>query len=138
MVVLGTLTMNGTATVLSSLVDLRGFDAASIVLRTNTVTDAGTAAGFTMTVQHSDTTATGAFAAIAAADSVTGAVSNTVTVDATNNVIVGAIGYVGNKRYVRVSATGTAGSDATVNVYALLTEPARAKTAFVGTAVAAT
>ena len=52
--------------------------------------------------------------------------------------LIGGIGYIGNKRYVRMNAVGTTGSDATVDVYAMLGEPAQAATTLVGTAVAAT
>ena len=138
MVFLGTLTLSGTTPAASSLVDLQGFDAATLVLKTNTVTDAGTASGFTVTAQASDATAAAGFAAIAAADTVDGTTAVTVTADADDDKIVGAIGYVGSARYVRVNAVGTTGTDAGVDVYALLTEPARAETTFIGTAVSAT
>jgi len=61
-----------------------------------------------------------------------------VTADGADNAIAGWIGYVGSKRYVRVTGTGTTGSDADVSVIgiasALSTEPRSAA----GTAVAAT
>jgi hypothetical protein len=138
MVFLGTLTLSGTTPAASSLVDLRGFDAATIVVRNNTITDAGTAAGFTVTAQAADVTTGTSFAAVTAADTVDGTIAVTVTTDGANNIISGAIGYVGNARYLRVNAVGTSGTNAGVDVYALLTEPARAKTTFIGTAVAAT
>lgn len=138
MVFLGTLALSGTTPAASNLVDLLGYDAATIVIKTNTVTDAGAAAGFTVTAQAADVTTGTSFAAIVAADTVDGVISATVTVDATNGVIVGSIGYVGNARYVRVNAVGTTNTNAGVDVYALLAKPARAKTTFVGTAVAAT
>jgi len=42
----------------------------------------------------------------------------TVTSDDDDNRMIGAIGYVGGKRYVRIVATGTTGTDAAVTVHA--------------------
>lgn len=138
MVFLGTITLSGTTPGASSWVDTRGFDAASLVLKTGTVTDAGTAAGFTFTAQHSDTTAAADAAAIAAADAVGGVTSITVTADTDDDKIINGIGYLGSKRYVRLNGVGTTGTAAVVDVYAVLGEPAQAPTSFVGAAVAAT
>ncbi len=135
---LGNLALSGTTPAASSWVDLRGFDAATIVLVNNTVTDAGTAAGFTATAQHSDTTAASDAAAIAAADSVDGATTITVTDDAADDVLAGGIGYKGSKRYLRLNVVGTSGTSADVSVLAILNKPHRAKTTFAGTKVAAT
>jgi len=138
MVLLGTVTVAGVTPAASSWVDTRGFDAATIVVKTNTVTDAGTGDGFTVTAQHSDLTTAASAAAIVAADATDGVISVQVTSDAADNAIVGGIGYRGSKRYVRMNVVGTTGSDATFDVYAVLNVPHRAKTTFVGTAVAAT
>lgn len=138
MVLLGTVTVSGVTPAASSWVDTRGFDAATIVVKTNTVTDAGTGDGFTITAQHSDLTTAASAAAIVAADATDGVISVQVTSDAADNTIAGGIGYRGSKRYVRMNVVGTTGSDATFDVYAVLNVPHRAKTTFVGTAVAAT
>jgi len=135
---LGNLALSGTTPAASAWVDTRGFDAATIVLVNNTVTDAGTAAGFTATAQHSDTTAASDAAAIAAADSVDGATTITVTDDAADDVLAGGIGYKGSKRYLRLNVVGTSGTSADVSVLAILNKPHRAKTTFAGTKVAAT
>lgn len=137
-VLIGTVTLSGVTPGATSWVDTRGFDACTLVLATDTVTDAGTSSGFTFTAQHSDTTVAGDAAAIAAADSVNGTIALTVTVDADDNKLIGGIGYKGSKRYVRMNGVGTTGTDATVKVYAVLNKPHRAATTFVGTAVAAT
>jgi hypothetical protein len=137
-VFLGVVTLSGVTPAASSWVDTRGFDACTIVLKTNTVTDAGTADGFTVTAQHSDATTAASAAAIVAKDSVDGVIALTVTADADDNKVIGGIGYKGSKRYVRLNAVGTTGTDATVDVYAILNKPHRAETTFVGTAVAAT
>jgi hypothetical protein len=137
-VLLGTVTLSGTTPGATSWVDTREFDAVTLILATDTVTDAGATAGFTFTVQHSDLTTASSAAAIVAADSVDGAISLSVTADADDNKVIGGIGYIGSKRYVRMNGVGTAGTDATVKVYGILNKPHRAKTTFVGTAVAAT
>lgn len=135
---LGNLSLSGTTPAASSWVDMRGFDAATIVLVSNTITDAGTAAGFTATAQHSDTTAGADAAAIAAADSVDGSTTIAVTDDAADDTLAGGIGYKGSKRYLRLNVVGTTGTNADVSVLAILNKPHRADTTFVGTKVAAT
>jgi hypothetical protein len=137
-VLIGTVTLSGTTPGATSWVDIRGFDACTLVLATDTVTDAGDASGFTFTAQHGDTAAASGAAAIDAADSVDGAIALSVTADADDNKVIGGIGYKGNKRYVRMRGVGTTGTDATVKVFAILNKPHRAETTFVGTAVAAT
>ena len=137
-VLLGTVTLSGVTPGATSWVDTREFDAVTLMLATDTVTDAGAAAGFTFTAQHSDTTVAGDAAAIVAADSVNGTIALTVTADADDNKVIGGIGYIGSKRYLRLNGVGTTGTDATVKVYGILNKPHRAKTTFVGTAVAAT
>lgn len=137
-VLLGTVTLSGTTPGATNWVDTRGFDACTLMLATDTVTDAGTASGFTFTAQHSDTTAASDAAAIAAADSVNGTIALTVTADGDDNKLIGGIGYKGSKRYVRMNGVGTTLTDATVKVYAILNKAHRAPTTFAGTSVAAT
>lgn len=137
-VLLGTVTLSGTTPGATSWVDTRGFDACTLILATDTVTDAGTASGFTFTVQHADDTAAASAAAIVAADSVDGTIALSVTADADDNKLIGGIGYKGSKRYVRMNGVGTTLTDATVKVYAILNKPHRAKTTLVGSNVAAT
>jgi hypothetical protein len=137
-VLLGTVTLSGTTAGATSWVDTRGFDAVTLMLATDTVTDAGATAGFTFTAQHSDTTVAGDAAAIVAADSVNGTIALSVTADGDDNKIIGGIGYKGSKRYVRMNGVGTTGTDTTVKVYGILNKPHRAATTFVGSNVAAT
>lgn len=135
---LGNLSLSGTTPAASAWVDVRGFDACTLVLVNNTITDAGTADGFTATVQHSDTTAAADAAAIVAADSVDGSIDIDVTSDTADDSVAGGIGYRGSKRYVRMNVVGTTGTNADVSVVAVLNKPHRAATTFVGTKVAAT
>lgn len=135
---LGAITLSGTTPGASAWVDTRGFDAAMIVLHTNTVTDAGTASGFTFTAQHSDLTTAASATALVAAETTDGTIALTVTADADDNKLIGAVGYRGAKRYLRLNGVGTTGTDATVAVYAVLQKAAQAPATFVGTSVAAT
>jgi hypothetical protein len=138
MVQLGTLTLSGVTPGLTGYVDLRGFDACTIVLTTGAVTDAGTAAGFTATLQESADTAAASAVSVAAAQAVDGVVTLAVTADGDDNKVIGGLGYKGSARYAGLSITGTTGTDAVVSVYALLNMPHRAPTTFVGTVVART
>lgn len=105
-------TLSGTTPNNSALIDLQGWERLNVWLHTATVTDAGTASGFTAKIQHSDTTAAGDFVDCTD-DEIIGS-NLTVTSDDADNSIVGAIGYRGNKRYVRMVVTGTTGTDAVV------------------------
>jgi hypothetical protein len=135
---LGTLTLSGTTPNASAWVDTRGFDDCTILLSTNTVTDAGAAAGFTGTVQHSDLTTAVSAADVVAANTTDGTISVSVTSDSDDNKDIGGVGYIGSKRYVRMNFVGTTGTDAVVVVRAILGKPARAETTLIGASVAAT
>ena len=137
-VLLGTMTLSGTTPGASSWVDMRGYESAIISLVTQTVTDAGDAGGFTFTAQHSDLTTAASAAAIVAADATDGVISLTVTADADDDKLIGAIGYKGSKRYVRLNGVGTTGTNAVVKILATIGKPAQAETTFLGTAAAAT
>lgn len=137
-VFLGTVTLSGVTPAASSWVDMQGYNSCTLLLKTNTVTDAGTVDGFTFTAQHGDTSAAAGAAAIVAADSVDGPISLTVTLDTDDNKLIGGIGYRGNKRYLRLNGVGTTLTDATCDVYAVLENASAEPTTLVGTAVAAT
>lgn len=138
MVHLGNVTVSGTTPATSSYVNLDGFDGCTIVVVNNTVTDAGTASGFTVTLQESTDTAAASASTVATSDTVGGANTITVTSDSADNAIAGAIGYIGGEKYVGITVTGTTGSNADISVYACLGKPHRAPTTFIGTAVART
>ncbi len=131
-------TLSGTTPNASAWLDTRGFDAASILVFTGTVTDAGTASGFTGTLQESDTTAAAAATDVATADAVGGVVTVTVTDDASDDILVGKVGYLGKKRYIRLNYVGTTNTAAVVRTVGILEEPARGATTFIGSSVAAT
>ena len=117
-VLLGKLTLSGTSTVTTALVDLQGYNAADIAFLNATVTDAGAASGYTVKLQESDLTTAVSFTDVAAADAVNAAVSSQTILDTADDTLTAVLGYVGGKRYLRASATGTAASDAVVYVLA--------------------
>lgn len=134
-------TLSGATPNNSALIDRRGFDALTVYVETGTVTDAGDANGFTMKLQHSNSTAAGTFVDVPAAGLVAGpggATTVQVVTDGANGITAGGVGYVGDLRYVRAVFTGTTGTNATVQVVGILGKPHRAPAATVGATVAAT
>lgn len=107
-------TLSGTTPSKGNIVDLQGWESATFIYHTGTVTDAGTASGFALEVQESDTTADGDFTAVADADLIGLESELTVTDDAADDDIIGSLGYRGEKRYVRVVVTGTTNTAAYV------------------------
>lgn len=107
-------TLSGVTPNNSALIDMQGWSALSVYLSTGAVTDAGDANGFTMKLQHSDTTVAGTFVDCTA-DEIIGA-NVQVTSDDDDSILKGGIGYRGGKRYVRAVITGTTGTNAVVYV----------------------
>lgn len=139
MVNLGRLTLSGTTAAASDWVDTRDFDAVTLVPLTTTVTDAGTiAGGFTFEIQESDTDAAADATAVADAQLLNTEESLRVTSDDADDTVVGPIGYLGTKRFVRAVVTGTTNTNAEVIILAVNGYPHNQPTTFVGTAVAAT
>lgn len=131
-------TLAGTTPNASAWLDTRGFGAATIEVLNNAITDAGTAAGYTGTLQESDTTAAADATNVAAGDAVGGVLTVTVVSDTADNTVAGAVGYLGKKRYIRMNYVGTTATDAIVRTIGRLGRPARAPTTYIGTSVAAT
>lgn len=131
-------TLSGATPAKGNIVDMQGWGALTFVVQTGTVTDAGTASGFSFEVQESDTTADADFTAVANADLIGLESALTVTSDTADDDIIGSIGYVGSKRYVRIVATGTTGTDAYVAAVAIKRRGASMGEATVAADVAAT
>lgn len=112
-------TLSGATPAAGDWIDMQGFEALTFVVSTGTVTDAGTASGFSFEIQESDTTAAADATAVADADLIGLESALTVTSDTADNDLIGSIGYRGEKRYVRVVATGTTGTNAVVSVIAV-------------------
>ena len=131
-------TLSGTTKAEGDWVDMQGFEGLTFVVATGTVTDAGTASGFSFTVEEGDdTTDTGA-TAVADADLIGLESALTVTVDADDDKLIGSIGYRGEKRFVRMTALGTTGTNAVISVTAYKTHGGVQGTATVQAVVAAT
>lgn len=131
-------TLSGATPAAGDWIDMQGWEAVTFSVSTGTVTDAGTASGFAFEVQESDTTAAADATAVADADLIGLESALTVTDDTDDNVFVGTIGYRGDKRYVRIVATGTTGTNAAVTVQARKDVGAVMTSATIDTGTAAT
>jgi hypothetical protein len=135
---LGNLTLSGVTPAASGWCDTRGFDSVTLVLITNTVTDAGTAAGFATEMQEGEDSTTAGASAVVDGQMIGLETDLTVTSDSADNTNAGGLGYLGSQRYVRFNLTGTTGTDADVSVVALCSLAAEQPATFIGTSVAAT
>jgi hypothetical protein len=131
-------TLAGATPAAGDWIDMQGWEALTFSVSTGTVTDAGTTAGFAFEVQESDTTAASDATAVADADLIGLESALTVTSDDADDTLVGSIGYRGGKRYVRIVATGTTGTDAAVTVHARKDKGAIMATATIDAGTAAT
>lgn len=131
-------TLSGTSAAAGAWMDMRGWEAITFAVSTGTVTDAGTASGFAFEVQESDTTDASDATAVADADLIGTEAALTVTSDDDDDTLVGTIGYRGGKRYVRIVATGTTGTNAAVTVQARKDVGAVMATATIDAGTAAT
>ncbi|MAW86507.1 MAG: hypothetical protein CMJ42_08270 [Phyllobacteriaceae bacterium] len=89
------------ATVTGSALDLQGYESAAVIINTGAIVSAG---DFTAKLQESDTTTSGDFADVAAADLV-GTLPAALEADSAYRQ-----GYTGNKRYLRVVITKNGGT----------------------------
>lgn len=131
-------TLSGATPAAGDWIDMQGWEGLTFTVSTGTVTDAGTTSGFSFEVQESDTTAAADATAVADADLIGAESDLTVTADTDDDKLVGSIGYRGGKRYVRIVATGTTGTDASVTVHARKDKGAVMGEATIDTGTAAT
>jgi hypothetical protein len=131
-------TLSGATPAAGDWIDMQGWEAVTFSVSTGTVTDAGTASGFAFEVQEGDTTAAASATAVADADLIGLESALTVTDDNADNDLIGSIGYRGSKRYVRIVATGTTGTNAVVTVHARKDKGASMGTATIDAGTAAT
>jgi hypothetical protein len=119
----------------SALIDMKGWSALTVLVETETITAAG--AGIAFKLQHSNSTATGTFEDCTAAEVIGSALP--VTLDTDDNLLMGTIGYRGNRRYVRLVATGGASTNGVVHaVYVRGRATTSSPVASIGTTTAAT
>ncbi|MFD1744055.1 hypothetical protein ACFSE1_01140 [Rhizobium helianthi] len=93
------------ATDTSAAIDLIGFDSAAVVISTGAIVSSG---NFTAKLQESDTTTSGDFSDVAAAD----LIGTLPTALAASSVYKQ--GYVGNRRYIRLVTTKNSGTSIAV------------------------
>lgn len=89
------------ATNTSAAIDLLGFDSAAVIVSTGAIVGSG---DYTAKLQHSDTTTSGDFADVTAADLI-----GTFPASLAENSIV-KVGYIGVKRYLRTVITKNSGT----------------------------
>lgn len=130
-------TLSGTTPSAGNLVDVSDYESATFLFQTGVVTVAGVS-GFSVEVQHSDSTAAASFVAVPDSDLIGLESALTVTADTQDNVPIGTIGYRGTRRYVRVVVTGTTNTNAVVNGMWALQNPRYAPPAAVAGNIAAT
>ena len=111
-------TLSGTTKAEGDWIDMQGWQSVTFSVGTGTVTDAGTASGFSFQVEEGDDTTDAGATAVADADLVGTEAALTVTSDTDDDKMIGSIGYIGSKRYVRMTAVGTTGTNAAVHVHA--------------------
>lgn len=120
-------TLSGTTAGTALAVDRLGFNSVTFHVFTGTVTDAGTAAGITWELTESDDNST--YTAVADVD-LDGLESDlAITLDTSDAVVIGKLGYLGSKRYLKLTPTGTTATDAAVKAVAILSQPNNAPVA---------
>jgi hypothetical protein len=128
-------TLSGTTPVAGNIVDVTDYQAATFLLQTATVTVAGTG-GFSVRLQHSDTTAASDFEDVPAGQLLGAALS--VTSDTADNVPIGSVGYRGSRRYVRAVGLGTSSTNAVIQGVWALQKPRYAPAASTAANITAT
>ncbi len=114
-------TLSGTTAGTPTAVDRIGFNSVTFHVFTGTVTDAGTATGITWVLSESDDNSS--YSAVADADLDGLEADLAITLDTSDNAVIGKLGYIGSKRYLKLTPTGTTGTDAAVKAVAILDMP---------------
>jgi hypothetical protein len=120
----------------SNILDTQGFEGAELVAIIGTLTGVDVSNTLTITAEECDTTVTGSFTTVAAAD-LEGAFT---LIDAsTEDQVIQSVGYYGTKRYIRLkfNYAGTGISASIVSAIGLLSNP-RVSPAVAPAAVSAT
>jgi len=99
------------ATIKGNTVDTAGFGSMAFVINTGAIAAAG---DFTVKVQESDTTTDGDFTDAVETDLTGDTLPATLEADASYKV-----GYVGNKRYIRIVATKNGGTSVAIGAVAV-------------------
>jgi hypothetical protein len=131
-------TLSGTTKAEGDWIDMQGWESLTFTVSTGTVTDAGTVDGFTFQVEEGDDTTDAGATAVADADLIGAESDLAVTSDDDDDTFVGTIGYRGEKRYVRMTAVGTTGTNAVVASHAIKRKGASMGEATIDSGTAAT
>lgn len=103
------------ATIKGNAIDLLGFESVMFVVNTGAIASSG---NFTITVEESDTSTDGDFAAAPAASVIGSTLVNPLTADGSFKV-----GYAGNKRFARIVATKNSGTSIAAGAVAIKGHP---------------
>lgn len=106
-----------TATRTGDVIDVRGYDAATIVAQVGTVTTASATHKFTLDLYHGDLASGTDGTSVGASERIGLAVDVDDTTDADKTV---AFGYLGNKRYIHIVATETGTASVVLGATAVL------------------
>jgi hypothetical protein len=131
-------TLSGTTKAEGDWIDMQGWESLTFTVSTGTVTDAGTASGFSFQVEEGDDTTDAGATAVADADLIGLESALTVTSNDDDDKLIGTIGYRGSKRYVRMTAVGTTGTNAAVTSHAIKRMGGSMGTATIDSGTAAT
>lgn len=107
---------NSSTAVVSQILDRQGFDRVGIVIQTGDLTDAN--ATFACTLEESNDSGMSGAAAVAAADLVGGTVASALNFAFGDDNVFKQIGYIGTKRYLRLTITPTGNDSGNLDVSA--------------------
>ena len=107
---------NSSSAIVSQILDQQGFDRVGIVIQTGDLTDAN--ATFAATLEESNDSGMSGAAAVAAADLVGGTVASALNFAFGDDNVFKQIGYIGTKRYLRLTITPTGNDSGNLDVSA--------------------
>lgn len=120
-------TLSGVTPGVPSIVDCLGFDSVTLVVATGNISDAGTVDGIGWELTECDTS-NGTYTPVGANDLIGEMSDLAILSDTDDDKIIGKIGYRGTKRYLKLTPTGSTGTNATVYAHAILGHPHLAPT----------
>lgn len=112
-------TLSGTTPGTAIAIDRQGYSSVTLVVGTGAITDAGTAAGIVWELTESDASDSG-YTAVGDGDLIGTEAGLSILLDTDDNKIIGTLGYKGNKRYLKLTPTGSTGTDGTVYAICIL------------------
>lgn len=107
---------NSSSAIVSQILDRQGFDRVGIVIQTGDLTDAN--ATFAATLEESNDSGMSGAAVVAAADLVGGTVASALNFAFGDDNVFKQIGYIGTKRYLRLTITPTGNDSGNLDVSA--------------------